>query len=77
MITWHQRAAGGYLFLHPSIYGLGDFDSRTEKVAKALGVATTTVQHWFGLNQKISEPFMEKWVPITRDMKWKDVRVQG
>ena len=46
---------------------------RIVKVAGALGVGKTLVEKWFILKNKLSKAFVEKWLPLVRNMTWKDV----
>ena len=72
LIWWHERAAGAYLFLNPNIYGLGSMKERVALVARALGVGRHTTKTWFSLGDNKSCLYMEKWVPLVREMTWKD-----
>lgn len=74
VLIWHHRAAGAFLLLYPCIYGQGDYMSRADKVDNALGIAFGTARNIYKLGTKIGHTHMEKWVPITRGMKWNDVR---
>lgn len=74
-LPWRVRAGGAFLYLHPDIYG----DTRRsqvwrfEKVAATLGVSSDVPRQWFSLQDKGSKPFIEKWLPLVREMTWKDV----
>ena len=71
-IRWHEGASGAYLFLHHNIYGLGYMKERAASVARALGVRRHTTKTWFSLGDNKSHSYMEKWVPLVREMNWKD-----
>jgi hypothetical protein len=72
IVNWKHRAAGAFLFLHPGIYGEGDFVTRTRKVAGALGVEHKTLGKWLSLKNEASMSYIEKWLPIVENMTWKD-----
>ena len=71
VLGWHERSAAAYIFLHLRIYGKLDFNSKVQKVATVLGVNSDTVRKWFSLHDKLSTQYMESWVPIVKDMTWK------
>ena len=70
-ITSHERSAAAYIFLHGRIYGQLSFNMKAEKVAAAVGVGKDTVRKWFSLHDQSSKANMELWVPLVRDMNWK------
>ena len=72
LIWWHGRASGDYLFLHPNIYGLGSMKERAASVAQDLGVGRHTTKTWLSLDNNKLHSYMEKWVPIVREITWKD-----
>jgi hypothetical protein len=72
-VSWHHRAAGAFLYLHPLINGKGGINHRFDKVSKVLGVDACTFQKWFSLHDAGSKGHMEKWVPLVKEMKWTDV----
>ena len=41
-------------------------------VARDLGVGRLTTKTWFSLGDNKSRSYMEKWVPLVREMTWKD-----
>ena len=41
-------------------------------VARALGVGRHTTKMWFSLCDNKLRSHMEKWVPLVREMTWKD-----
>ena len=69
-LTWEHRAAGAFLYLHPSIHGVGDTTSRLTKVSAALGVADRTVAKWFSLHDMNSKANIEKWLPLVKSINW-------
>ena len=73
VLSWHERAAGAFLYLHPHIYGRLDSRTKCEKVAAALGVGCDAVRQWYSLHDKKSEKHIKIWVPLVNDMQWKDV----
>ena len=73
VLSWVNRAAGAFIFLHPAIYGEGDLNSRLEKVATAIGAGKTSVARWFSLQNYESKSMIEKWLPLVENMAWGDV----
>ena len=71
LIRWHKRAARAYLFLYPKIYGLGSMKEQAASVARALGVGRHATKTWFSLSNNKSRFYMEKWVPLVREIFWK------
>jgi hypothetical protein len=57
-VSWHHRAAGAFLYLHPLIYGKGGVNHRFDKVSKVLGVDECTVRKWFSLHDGGSKRHM-------------------
>ena len=73
VLTWHQRAAGAFIFLHPSIYGTGAFSTRISKCASAIGCSWETARKWYSRASAMSESeFLPQWVPIVKLMTWRD-----
>ena len=73
VVTYHHRAAATFLYFHPGIYGKGNIDDRYNRVSKTLGVDSDTIRQWFSLRELCLTRYMEKWVPLVKDMRWKDV----
>ena len=75
IITWEQRAAGTFLYLHPGIYGEISCSPKwqIDMVAAALGVDEVSVRKWFILQNKQSKRYVQRWLPLAKGMTRKDL----
>ena len=74
VVTVESRAVAAFLHLHPSIYGRGSLKSRMDRTAAALGVGPATLPKWFSLRNLESKRYVEKWLPIAKELTWEKVR---
>ena len=74
VVTVENRAVAAFLYLHPSIYGRGSLKSRMDRTAAALGVGPATLPKWFSLRNLESKRYVEKWLPIAKELTWEKVR---
>ena len=73
-LTWKDRAAGIFLFLHPQIFGSLPEDQAIVQAATVLGVEAQTMRKWAILENKSSHNHIPKWYPFLKKLTWGEVK---
>ena len=76
VLSWKQRSAGIFMFLHPKVYGSGSFKHRVQKAADSIGVEVNTFQTWVSLCNKKSASKIPQWLSYVENMEWRTVKLQ-